>query len=85
MFNELIHARYRRGSCIVTSNIDPTRWADFLGNPHQVTSAVDRLLDGVHIVAVPDDAPSFRATRKQSPGALQPRRLPASVRRYRRR
>ena len=85
VFSELVHARYRRGAFVITSNFDPTAWADSLGNPHHVTAALDRLLDGVHIVAAPDDAPSYRAKRKRSPGSLKPRRLPASVRRYRRR
>jgi len=84
-FSELVHARYRRGSFVITSNFDPTAWADSLGNPHHVTAAVDRLLDGIHVVAVPDDAPSYRAKRKRGPGRLPKRRLPASVRRHRRR
>jgi DNA replication protein DnaC len=82
---ELVGARHRRGAFILVSNFDPTQWAHKLGNAPLVTAAVDRLLDGVHLVSIPEDAPSFRAKRKRGAGRLPPRRLPASVRRYRRR
>lgn len=82
---ELVDARHRRGAFIISSNFKPTQWAEKLGNPPLVTAAVDRLLDGAHVVRTPEDAPSFRAKRKRGAGPLPPRRLPASVRRYRRR
>ena len=82
---ELVNARHRRGAFIMVSNFDPTDWATKLGNPPLVTAAVDRLLDGAHVITIPVDAPSYRAKRKRGPGRLPQRRLPASVRRYRRR
>ncbi len=80
---ELVSARHRRGSFIMVSNFAPTDWANKLGNAPLVTAAVDRLLDGAHVVTIPDDAPSYRAKRKRGVGPLPRRRLPASVRRYR--
>lgn len=82
---ELVSARHRRGAFVLVSNFDPTDWAHQLGNPPLVTAAMDRLLDGSHIVKIPQEAPSFRAKRKRGAGRLPQRRLPASVRRYRRR
>jgi DNA replication protein DnaC len=82
---ELVGARHRRGSLLVASNFSVTDWANKLGNASLVTAAVDRLLDGAHVIDIPPDAPSYRARRKQGPGRLPRRRLPASVRRYRRR
>lgn len=85
LFYELVGARHRRGSFIVVSNFGPTEWAKKLGNEPLVTAAVDRLLDGAHVISVPKEAPSFRAKRERGAGRLPRRRLPASVRRYRRR
>ena len=85
LFYELVGARYRRGAVVVVSNFAATDWAHKLGNAPLVTAAVDRLLDGAHIVAIPEEAPSYRAKRKRGAGKLPQRRLPASVRHYRRR
>lgn len=85
LFYELVGARHRRGSFIIVSNFSVTDWAKKLGNAPLVTAAVDRLLDGAHLIDIPPDAPSFRARRKRGAGRLPRRRLPASVRRYRRR
>jgi hypothetical protein len=35
-----------------------------------VTPAIDRLIEGAHIITFPADAPSYRAGRKNSPGPL---------------
>ncbi len=85
LFYELVGARHRRGSLLLISNFSVTDWANKLGNAPLVTAAVDRLLDGAHIVDIPKEAPSYRAQRKRGKGRLPRRRLPASVRRYRRR
>lgn len=85
LFYELVVARHRHGSFIIVSNFDPTDWANKLDNEPLVAAAVDRLLDGAHVISVPKDAPSFRAKRDRGAGRLPRRRLPASVRRYRRR
>jgi DNA replication protein DnaC len=85
LFYELVGSRQRRGSLLLVSNFSVTEWANKLGNEPLVTAAVDRLLDGAHVIDIPKDAPSYRAQRKQGKGRLPRRRLPASVRRYRRR
>jgi DNA replication protein DnaC len=85
LFYELIGARHRRGAFVIVSNFAVTDWAKKLGNAPLVTAAVDRLLDGAHVIDIPPDAPSYRAQRKRGAGPLSRRRLPASVRRYRRR
>jgi len=82
---ELVGARHRRGAFVVVSNFPVTEWAKKLGNAPLVTAAVDRLLDGAYVIDIPPDAPSYRARRKRGAGRLPRRRLPASVRRYRRR
>jgi DNA replication protein DnaC len=83
LFYELVGARHRRGSLLLVSNFAVTDWAQKLGNAPLVTAAVDRLLDGAHVIDIPPDASSYRAHRQRSPGRLPRRRLPASVRRYR--
>ena len=85
LFYELVSARHRRGSLVVVSNFSVTDWANKLGNAPLVSAALDRLLDGAYVIDIPVDAPSYRAKRKRGPGRLPRRRLPASVRRYRRR
>jgi DNA replication protein DnaC len=85
LFYELVGARHRRGSLVVVSNFSVTDWAKKLGNAPLVSAALDRLLDGAYVTDIPPDAPSYRARRKRGPGRLPRRRLPASVRRYRRR
>lgn len=83
LFYELVGARHRRGSFLLLSNFPIVEWGKRLGNPALVTSAVDRLLDGAHVIDIPADAPSYRARRKRGAGRLPRRRLPASVRSYR--
>jgi len=85
LFYELVGARHRHGAFIIVSNFSVTDWGKNLGNEPLVASAVDRLLDGAHVIDIPSDAPSYRASRKRGAGRLPRRRLPASVRRYRRR
>jgi DNA replication protein DnaC len=73
VFYELIHQRYRHGSTILASNLGVNGWAAVLGTPALVATALDRLLEGAHIIAFPPDAPSYRASRDSGPGPL-PRR-----------
>jgi DNA replication protein DnaC len=70
VFFELVARRYRRGAIILTTNLGFDQWPSSLGSPSQVTPALDRLVEGAHIVTFPSDAPSYRAGRKQSPGPL---------------
>jgi DNA replication protein DnaC len=74
VFFELVARRYRRGAIILTTNLGFDDWPTALGTPWQVTPAVDRLIDGAHIVTFPKEAPSFRAERKTGPGPLPSKR-----------
>jgi DNA replication protein DnaC len=77
VFYELVHQRHRHGSTILISNLGVNDWAAVLGTPGLVATALDRLLEGAHIIAFPPDAPSYRASRERGPGPLprpRPRR-----------
>lgn len=70
VFFELVARRYRRGAIVLTTNLGFEEWSSVLGAPSQVTPAVDRLIEGAHIITFPSDAKSFRAERKKGPGPL---------------
>lgn len=74
VFYELVQRRYRRGSMILTTNLGVEQWPDGLGTPALVTPALDRLLDAGHVIVFPQDAPSYRAKRREPPGPLPPPR-----------
>ena len=70
VFFELVARRYRRGALILTTNLGFDQWPSVLGSPSQVTPAIDRLIEGAHIITFPADAKSYRADRKKGPGPL---------------
>jgi len=70
VFFELVARRYRRGALILTTNLGFDQWPTVLGSPSQVTPAIDRLIEGAHIITFPPDAKSYRADRKTGPGPL---------------
>jgi len=71
VFYEVVHQRYRHGSVILASNLGVNDWAAALGGPPGlVATALDRLLEGAHIIAFPPDAPSHRARCERGPGPL---------------
>lgn len=70
VFFELVARRYRRGAIILATNLGFDQWASVLGSPSQVTPAIDRLIEGAHIITFPPDAKSYRADRKKGPGPL---------------
>ena len=72
VFFELVARRHRRGSFVLTTNLGFEQWAGALGSPSQVTPALDRLIEGAHIITLPKDAPSYRATRTDQPPPLPP-------------
>jgi DNA replication protein DnaC len=74
IFFELVARRYRRGAIILTTNLGFEEWPTALGTPWQVTPAVDRLIDGAHLVIFPQEAESYRANRKTGPGPLPSKR-----------
>jgi len=75
VFFELVARRHRRGTIILTTNLGFDQWPRALGAPSQVTPAVDRLIEGAHILTFPPDAKSYRAERKTSPGPLTSKRV----------
>ena len=72
VFFELVARRHRRGAVVLTTNLGFDQWPDALGSPSQVTPALDRLLEGAHVITFPKDAPSYRATRAEPPTPLPP-------------
>ncbi len=70
VFFELVARRYRHGSFMITTNLGFPEWGTALGTSFQVTPALERLLDGAHVITFPPDAPSYRTQRKQGPGRL---------------
>jgi len=82
VFYEVVHQRYRHGSAILASNLGVNDWAAALGgSPGLVATALDRLLEGAHIIAFPPDAQSHRARSERGPGPLpkpHPRRRNSS-------
>jgi DNA replication protein DnaC len=75
VFYEIVHQRHRHGAAILASNLGVNEWAAALGGPPGlVATALDRLLEGAHILAFPPDAPSHRPKQQHGPGPLpQPR------------
>ncbi|UCC99831.1 MAG: ATP-binding protein [Phycisphaerales bacterium] len=78
VFYEIVHQRHRHGSTILASNLGVNDWAAALGGPPGlVATALDRLLEGAHIIAFPPESPSYRTSRERGPGPLprpRPRR-----------
>lgn len=72
VFYEVIHHRYRRSCTILASNLGVNDWARALGpdSPGLVATALDRLMEGAHIIAFPSDAPSHRLLQKRGAGPL---------------
>jgi len=71
VFYEVVHQRYRHGSVVLASNLGVNDWAAALGGPPGlVATALDRLLEGAHIIAFPPDAESHRAKSERGPGPL---------------
>jgi DNA replication protein DnaC len=70
VFFELVARRYRRGAIILATNLGFDQWSTYLGSPSQVTPAIDRLIEGAHVIVFPPDAESYRAKRKDGPGPL---------------
>jgi DNA replication protein DnaC len=71
VFYEVVHQRYRNGSVVMASNLGVNDWAAALGGPPGlVATALDRLLEGAHIIAFPPDAESHRTKSERGPGPL---------------
>ncbi len=61
---------------ILSTNLGFEQWPTALGSAAQVTPAIDRLIDGAHILTFPPDASSYRAGRTTGPGPLPAQRRP---------
>jgi len=81
VFFELVARRHRRGAVVLTTNLGFDEWPGALGSPSQVTPALDRLLEGAHVITFPKDAPSYRATRTEPPEPLPPHKKGRRLRR----
>jgi DNA replication protein DnaC len=58
IFFKLMEERYRQRPTIITTNLDYTEWANFLGNKHLVDALLSRLRHQCHTVKI--DGPSLR-------------------------
>jgi DNA replication protein DnaC len=58
IFFKLMEERYRRRPTIITTNLDYTEWANFLGNKSLVEALLSRLRHQCHTVRI--DGPSLR-------------------------
>lgn len=58
IFFKLMEERYRRRPTILTTNLDYTEWANFLGNKSLVEALLSRLRHQCHTVRI--DGPSLR-------------------------
>jgi DNA replication protein DnaC len=58
LFFRLVSYRYQKGSTVITTNLDYTEWANFLGNKALVDALLSRLRHQCHTVTI--DGPSLR-------------------------
>lgn len=63
---ELVLARHRVGSMIVTSNREPSEWLEVLGDPLQAQAMVDRFSNNSLDLII--EGPSYRRRQKPAPG-----------------
>jgi len=64
IFFKLMEERYRRRPTIITTNLDYTEWANFLGNKSLVEALLSRLCHQCHTVRI--DGPSLREPASNS-------------------
>jgi len=58
IFFKLMEERYNQRPTIITTNLDYSEWANFLGNKHLVAALLSRLRHRCHTVKI--DGPSLR-------------------------
>ena len=58
---KVIDARHGKTSTIITSNLPPETWADYLGDHYLTVALLDRLL--FHATAITIDGPSYRVAQ----------------------
>jgi DNA replication protein DnaC len=64
IFFKLMEERYRRHPTIITTNLDYSEWANFLGNKSLVEALLSRLRHQCHTVRI--DGPSLREPASNS-------------------
>jgi len=69
---EIIHARYERGSIIVTSNRSPAEWPDLFGNALLASAALDRLTHHARITIITGESYRQKHRRQGRPSATPP-------------
>jgi DNA replication protein DnaC len=62
---EIIHRRYERGSILLTSNRDPSEWAELFGDSLLASAALDRLTHHARITAITGESYRQRQRRKE--------------------
>ena len=55
--------RYERGSVLVTSNLEFSRWGEVFGDPTMTTALLDRLTHHAHILSLTGDSYRFREAK----------------------
>ena len=73
---EIIRQRHQRGSTIITSNRSVEEWAPLFGDKLLAAAALDRLLEGAHVIEIEGDSyrTSPRARRSAAPPEATPPR-----------
>jgi DNA replication protein DnaC len=61
---EIIHRRYERGAILLTSNRDPSEWADLFGDNLLASAALDRLTHHARVTAITGESYRQRQRRK---------------------
>jgi DNA replication protein DnaC len=62
---EIIQRRYERGSILLTSNRDPSEWAELFGDSLLASAALDRLTHHARITAITGESYRQRQRRKE--------------------
>lgn len=71
---DIIHRRYERGSILLTSNRDPSEWADLFGDGLLASAALDRLTHHARITEITGESYRQRdrlLSRKRPPESLR--------------
>jgi DNA replication protein DnaC len=65
LFFQLINSRYERGSVIITSNLEFSRWDTTLGNPNVTGAILDRLIHHSEIISMKGESYRMRLRKTQ--------------------
>lgn len=71
---EIIRQRHQRASTIITSNRAVEEWAPLFGDRLLAAAALDRLLEGAHVIEMAGD--SYRTSSRAKKSATQPEGTP---------